>query len=338
MNANTALSYDDVLLKPRYSKIKSRRNGEISLSSCLSDSIQFTIPIIAAPMDTICEHDMAIAMSELGGFGIIHRFLPIHVQVRELEQVINAGAFPAAAIGVAGDSFERATDLVRAGAKLLCIDVAHADHILVEEMIPRLKAFPIHIMVGNVATDTAYRSLVEWGADSVKCGIGGGSICTTRIQTGFGVPVFQSVLDCARLDYSVPIIADGGIRKSGDIVKALAAGAGFVIIGRLLAGTEETPGRVFTTEDGRKMKHYTGMAAVAPWRKSDPRHIEGVSTLVKARGSVKEVVAELLDGIVSGFSYNGSRNLDELQRDAEFIVQTQAGQVESSPHIFYSRE
>jgi len=195
----------------------------------------------------------------------------------------------------------------------------------------------IHIMAGNVATRKGYEDLAEWGADSVRIGIGGGSICSTRVQTGHGIPTFQSVLDCGESECAgeVSIIADGGIKTSGDIVKALGAGADFVMVGSLFSGTTETPGKILQAADGSKMKEYRGMAsreAQLAWR-GRASSLEGIATFVPLRGKVKYVIDDLVNGIRSGLSYTGCRSIPEFQLNAKFIHQTNAGQIESSTHI-----
>jgi IMP dehydrogenase len=192
----------------------------------------------------------------------------------------------------------------------------------------------VHIMAGNIATLEGYNDLVDWGADSVRCNIGGGSICSTRIQTGHGVPGLHTIIDCARSDRNAPIIADGGIRNSGDIVKALAAGADFVMLGSLLSGTDETPGDTINTREG-KFKAYRGMAskdAQIEWR-GKTASLEGIATTVACKGPVGDTIQELTRGLRSGLSYSGARTIPELQAKARFIRQTASGQVESSTHI-----
>jgi len=193
----------------------------------------------------------------------------------------------------------------------------------------------VHVMAGNVATKEGFEALADWGADSVRVGIGGGSICSTRLVSGHGMPTLQSVVECAKSSYDTKIIADGGARTSGDIVKALAAGADFVMVGSLLAGTEETPGETFYSNSGKKYKVYRGMAsteAQSDWRgkSSTP---EGVSTTVPFKGEIAPVLDNLLGGIRSGFSYSGVRTLKEFHARAKFIKQSSAGQIESSTHI-----
>jgi len=193
----------------------------------------------------------------------------------------------------------------------------------------------IHIMAGNVATLEGFNDLSRWGADSIRVGIGGGSICSTRLVSGHGVPTFQSILECSRTEHDAKIIADGGIRTTGDIVKAFAAGADFVMVGSMLAGTKETPGEVFTGKGGKQYKVYRGMAsssAQKDWRGNSSTP-EGVSTTVPYKGSINMLLDDLRGGVCSGLSYSGANNLKELRARAEFIKQTNAGQSESYTHI-----
>jgi IMP dehydrogenase len=344
MKSEEALTYDDVLLTPRYSEIRSRE--EINIGNALDDHIWLNVPVISSPMDTVTEGEMAHVMASHGGLGIVHRYNEIDEQagiVRELYDAIkklNPMVDPpvAAAIGVTERYFTRAAALYENGANILCVDVAHGHHVLVKEAIKRLKVElgkDIHIMAGNVATLEAFNDLADWGADSVRCNIGGGSICSTRIQTGHGRPGLQTIFDCARTDRDVKIIADGGIRTSGDIVKALAAGADFVMVGSMLAGTAETPGSTYEDAQGRVFKKYRGMAskdAQMKWRgqySSD----EGVSTQVPYKGPASATLEDLIRGIRSGFSYSGARDILELHTKAQFVRQTSAGLNESGTHI-----
>ena len=331
------LSYDDVLLTPRYSDILSRK--EVSLSSFLEEGIMYQLPVISAPMDTVTESSMAIAMAAAGGLGVIHRYNSIEEQRRICVEVLSTGdPACAAAIGVTGDYLERASELVEAGVLTLCLDVAHGHHSLMRSAIRSIKSkFDVHIMAGNVATKKSFEHLAAWGADSIRVGIGGGSICSTRMQTGHGIPGFQSILDCFRADIKrdVKIIADGGIKTSGDMVKALAAGADFVMVGSMLAGTTESPGGTMVNINGDRVKNYRGMAskeAQINWRGSVGSH-EGVSTFIPYKGPVAPILEGIKKGIRSGLSYSGARNLLELQANAEFVVQTSSGLVESKTHI-----
>jgi len=339
MKIKEALAYDDVLLVPQYSAIQSRRNVSIKASLPVAHARAiFNLPVIASPMDTISEEEMGVAMWQEGGLAVVHRYNTIAEQASILDGIIvAAGCNAAAAIGATGDYLDRATALYDAGARILCVDVAHGHHILMKEALCELRSVfgaTIHIMAGNIATREGYDDLVDWGADSVRCNIGGGSICSTRIQTGHGVPGLHTIIDCARSDRNAPIIADGGIRNSGDIVKALAAGADFVMLGSLLAGTDETPGDVINTRKG-KFKSYRGMAskdAQLEWR-GKTTSLEGIATTVPCKGPVADVLDDLARGIRSGLSYTGATTIAELQSKARFIKQTNSGRVESATHI-----
>jgi len=291
-------------------------------------------------MDTITETLMAVALARAGGLGVIHRYNSAEDQASMVWACREQGIKKvAAAIGITGDYLSRAELLATMGVSILCLDVAHGHHTMMKEAIIQIKArHPyVHIMAGNVATKEAFEDLASWGASSVRVGIGGGSICSTRIQTGHGMPTFQSVLDCAASSAStdVRIIADGGIRNSGDIVKALAAGADFVMLGSMLAGTNQTPGSIFTGPSGKKYKTYRGMAskeAQHDWRGKHSSN-EGISATVPYRGDVQDILEDLDNGIRSGFSYSGAANMDELHAKSEFVFQTSAGQTESGTHI-----
>ena len=336
----SSLSFDDVLLLPQYSDIISR--SEVSLDSHLGN-IKATLPIVSSPMDTVTESEMASSISGLGGVAIVHRYNSIEDQVKMIQSVENRVDTVGAAIGVSGDFIERTAALTSTGVKLVCIDVAHGHHAMVRYAIETIKktfGSQVYLMAGNVATKEAFEDLANWGADSVRVGIGGGSICSTRINTGHGLPTFQSVLDCSDVSdrMGVPMIADGGIKNSGDIVKAIAAGASFVMLGSLLSGTTQSPGRKIVKEDGRSFKEYRGMAserAQMKWR-GRVNSREGVSALVPFKGDVSDVIRDLDAGIRSGLSYSGSRTISEFQIRAKFIEQTSAGTNESGTHILSS--
>tara|TARA_B100000902_G_C27295547_1_gene909651 strand:+ start:734 stop:1906 length:1173 start_codon:yes stop_codon:yes gene_type:complete len=259
-----------------------------------------------------------------------------HEYQSQLKHILSHNA--AAAIGVTGDYLERAQELVKANCKILCVDVAHGHHISVREALKNLKkkfGQDVILIAGNVATAKAFEDLSRWGADAIRVGIGGGSICSTRIQTGHGVPTLQSIIDCVESSGEAKIIADGGIRNSGDIVKAIAAGADLVMLGSLLAGTDESPGQVFSSAEGKKYKVYRGMASVeaqVDWR-GEARSLEGVSTTIPYKGSVKKILKDLEQNIRSGMSYTGAEDLSELYYNSEMIRQTQAGMRESFTHI-----
>lgn len=329
------LSYDDVLLSPQYSDITSRQ--EIDISSDLGQNAYLLLPIIASPMDTISDSRMAGAMDAHRATAIIHRYMSIEEQCRHLD-ALPSEAVVGGAVGVTGDFEERATDLALSGVSIICVDVAHGHHILMKNALKVLRNRlddNIHIMAGNVATLEGINDLADWGAHSARCNIGGGSICSTRIQTGHGIPGLQTIINCAKTDRDIKIIADGGIRNAGDMVKALAAGADAVMCGSLLSGTEETPGKILQDIDGTRWKSYRGMAskeAQVDWH-GHYSSFEGVAARVPYRGPVKHILEELERGIRSGFSYTGARNLKELQARARFVHQTPSGLSESHTHI-----
>tara|TARA_Y100001938_G_scaffold150473_1_gene241553 strand:+ start:1260 stop:2291 length:1032 start_codon:yes stop_codon:yes gene_type:complete len=341
----TGLTYQDVLLVPHYSDIRSR--SEVNIGNRLN-RVDYSVPIISAPMDTVTGDLMANTMADLGGLGIIHRYNSIGEQLNLVKESLRKtppGTLNrvGAAIGVTGDYYERAHELINMGVSIICLDIAHAHHILTKEALSKLKGgFPhVHFMVGNVATAQAFEDLARWGADSIKVGIGGGSICSTRIKTGHGVPNLEAILECSRVKDVVPstlLIADGGIKTSGDIVKALAAGADFVMLGSLLAGTDESPGKILKSEKGN-VKVYQGMAssrAQLQWKGAVSSR-EGISTTIPYKGSVRDIIEDLTVGIRSGFSYSGARTLRELQDTAVLIRQTSSGMTESDTHILLRR-
>jgi len=335
-----ALTYDDVLLQPQYSEIRSRK--EIDIGTDLGKELRLELPIFSSPMDTITGGKMAAAIYKLGGSGIVHRYNTIEEQVLQVvkayEHSVNSTSpILGAAIGISGDYLERATALLSAGVDFLCVDVAHGHHIMMKEALENLRNLTsdFHIMAGNVATLQGVNDLSDWGANSVRCNIGGGSICSTRVQTGHGLPGLQTIFECSKTDRDVAIIADGGIRNSGDIVKALAAGADAVMCGSLLAGTTESPGDIFEDRDGFRYKSYRGMASKEAQMKWKGKYssFEGVATRVPFRGSVIKILEDIERGIRSGFSYSGALNLRDLQRKAMFVRQTTAGLGESNTHI-----
>jgi len=339
MKFKEAVTYDDMLMVPQYSDIKSR--GEVEITTWLGNR-EFSLPIIASPMDTVSGTDMATTMNKAGGLAVLHRYNSIATQQQMASDVINNADWSgqvAAAIGVTGDYLERAESLLAAGADILCIDVAHGHHLLMKKSLQTLReeyGKDIHIMAGNVCTLEGVNDLADWGADSIRCNIGGGSICSTRMVTGHGLPGLQTIFDCARTDRDVAIIADGGIKTSGDIVKALAAGADFVMCGSILAGTTESPGNIITLSDGSRVKEYRGMAskdAQLDWRNKATTP-EGIASYIPFKGSVVDILKDLEGGIKSGFSYSGARSLTELRNKVEWARQTSAGSHESNTHIF----
>jgi IMP dehydrogenase len=337
------LSFDDVLLVPRYSDILSR--GEVDTRTVLSNNkktFSLAIPIMSANMDTITESSMAIIMAKMGGLGIIHRFLSIDEQVGEVKKVKAQGLLVGAAVGVKDGERDRARALVMAGADLLALDIAHGHSKYAIEKVKFIKKeFPlVFIVAGNVATAEGFKDLVNAGADAVKVGIGAGSICTTRIVTGFGIPQISAILNCSKIakKTKVSLISDGGIKSSGDIVKALAAGADAVMMGNVIAGTDEAPGEMIEIS-GKKYKSYRGMASLQanlnrPDAKQNMDEIieEGVSAYVPYKGKAEDIIKKMVGGMRSGLSYAGARNIKELQEKAAFVRITQAGLRESNAH------
>ena len=330
------ICFDDVLLEPLYSDIRSR--SEVSLESTFriaGTKEKLSLPIFSAPMDKVTEAEMASALSKAGAMGIVHRYNSIEEQSKIVFDASKDG-FVGAAVGVTDDFMERTHSLVENGVSMICLDVAHGHHVMVKEALTKIKSSfsNLHVMAGNIATLEAFNDLADWGADSIRCGIGGGSICTTRIQTGHGKPTLQTVIDCSKSDRDVLLVADGGIKTSGDIVKCLAAGADMVMLGSMLAGTDESPGEIIN-ENGRKCKVYRGMAskeAQFDWR-GRTASLEGVASVIPYKGSVIDVVRDLEKGIRSGLSYSGCRSLSEFRNASVMTKQTTAGQFESSAHI-----
>jgi len=340
-----ALSYDDVLLVPQYSDIDSR--SDVNLSTKLAPNVELKIPLVSTKMDTVTGVEMAIKMGELGGLGILPRFEPIEEQADKVRQVKEKVNMVAAAVGIKEMELDRAETLVSAGANIIDVDVAHGHMKKTIETVAALKnryGKEITIIGGITSTYKGADDLYKAGADCLLVGIGAGSICTTRIQTGVGVPGFQSLLEtmAAAVKYKKTFMPDGGLRNSGDIVKALAAGASAIAAGSLFAGTDETPGEVIEI-DGKKYKRYNGSTSEEEKQKQYlkdnngkskmyTKHIEGVEAMVPYKGPVEDLIIKLLAGVRSGFSYCGARNIKELWEKAQFIQITNAGKIESDSH------
>lgn len=331
------ITFGDVLLVPKYSEILSRKQIDLSVNLD-NHNLDLSCPFVSSPMDTVTEHAMAITIAKHGGLGVIHRYNTIEEQTSIVRKVRDKTEKVAAAIGVSGDFLERAQSVVSEGAKILCVDVAHGHHVLMKTALRKLRnsfGKRIHIMAGNVATLEGFNDLADWGADSIRVGIGGGSICSTRIQTGHGVPTLQSVLDCSKTDRDALIIADGGMKSTGDIAKAIAAGADLVMCGSLFAGTDESPGEVFSASDNKKYKVYRGMASIEAQRdwKGSHNSVEGISTTIPYKGSIVNIVQMMKKQLTSACSYSGAANLTDFKNKSEFIIQSNSAQQESSTHI-----
>ncbi len=332
-----ALTYDDIQLVPSYSEIVSRKN--IDLSTRITSRFSLTIPLVASPMPTVCGFDMALELMRMGGIGCIHRFMSIAEQEEIIDQLnkislsekINIPTM--AAVGANGDFLERAKALVNKGAKIILIDVAHGHHKNVKDAIGLIKAIDpaIDVIAGNIASAKAAIDLQDWGADALRVGVGGGSLCTTRIKTGFGVPNVTCLNEIVKVA-KVPVMADGGLRMSGDLAKAFALGASTAMLGSLLAGTEEAPGLLINQPTGL-FKKYSGAASydTKVTHGQEVRNIEGESTVIPYKGKVKLVIDSILDGVKSALSYAGANNLSEFK--PEYIEVTNAGLSEAKPHL-----
>ncbi|MBI0120528.1 IMP dehydrogenase [Lactobacillus kullabergensis] len=356
------LTFDDVLLIPAESHVLP---NEVDLHTQLAPNLKLNIPIISAGMDTVTEGAMAIAIALQGGLGVIHKNMSITAQAGEVANVKNVVVpsnitkaavdddnhlLVAAAIGVTSDTFERAEALIEKGADAIVIDTAHGHSAGVLRKIKEIRDhFPnITLIAGNVATGDATRALFDAGVDIVKVGIGPGSICTTRVVAGVGVPQITAIYDAATAarEYHKPIIADGGIKYSGDVVKALAAGGNAVMLGSMLSGTTEAPGEIFES-DGQKYKTYRGMGSVGAMAQahgSSDRYFqggvneanklvpEGVEARVEFKGDVSDIIFQIIGGLRSGMGYVGAATIDELRENAQFVKITNAGLRESHPH------
>lgn len=360
------LSFNDVLLIPKRTGAKSRKL--VDTSSSLTKNIRLHTPILSTNTPWCTESAMAIMLAKLGGIGIIHRMNLLEQEVNEVklvkEQAFSATDFPnasidsagklrvGAAVGVIGDWKERATQLVAAGVDVLVLDIAHGHADYAIEVVEQLKqAFPeTDLIAGNVATAEATVDLISAGADAIKVGIGPGGVCTTRIVTGCGVAQFTAICDCVNEanKYGIPVIADGGIRTSGDITKALAAGANTVMLGSLLAGAEESSAKLVEI-DGEKYKISKGFVTlgmqltlkyleegVISKEELDEYVPEGVEATFKYSGSLKQTLTPLIGGLRSGMSYCGSLSIEELHQKAEFMQVSPAGYAEGTPHVLNS--
>ena len=342
-----ALTYDDVNIIPKYSDIEHR--DKINISTQFTKKTKIDIPIVSSPMDTVTEYDMALEMMELGGVGIVHRFMSIDEQVEiisELKQVreVNVEILKSticAAVGVTGDYIERAQELVSKGCNVIVIDVAHGHHKLVGEAIEEIKKIisEVEVIAGSVATAEACEYLCEKGADSIRVGIGNGSLCETRIRTGVGIPQVTALLDCVAIadTFGCPTIADGGIRNIGDVCKGLACGADSIMLGSLLSGTKETPGeieKVGKWPNEQLHKKYRGSASLDSKKsRGDTKNVEGNHKIISYKGKVKRIVNDIQDGIRSSFSYVGANDITEYHSKVELIEVTRAGNIEGKPHL-----
>jgi IMP dehydrogenase/GMP reductase len=334
-NDTKQLCFDDILMIPQHSNIESRK--DVKLSMRLGTDIVLGFPVIASPMDTVCELDMAVAIGKAGGLGIIHRFMPIEEQIKQVK-LASKTVIVGAAVGAKGSYLHDAERLVDAGASVILIDTANGHSQYAIDAVKNLKRLfkDIHIMSGNVSTYEGFKALAKAGANSIRVGIGGGSVCTTRLVSGHGIPTLSSILDIVEMrnksKYSnVAIIADGGIRTSGDMIKAFSAGADAVMLGSMLAGTDEAPGSIMINEFG-KYKVFRGMASAEANIGKDVAVLEGISTKVEYKGRVFDVFKNIAGGLGSGCSYSGVNKLKNLYENAMFIEVSSNTNRENKPH------
>lgn len=353
-----ALTFDDVLLVPQYSEITP---DMADVSTKLTNTFKMNVPFLSAAMDTVSEHKLVTALALAGGLGVIHKNMSIADQAKEVEMVKNyefdneknkrvlidkkGRLCVGAAIGVTADMMDRVHALMDAGVDVFVLDSAHGDSKNIINAIKNLRLeYPsMELIAGNVATYEGALDLMKAGASAVKVGMGPGSICTTRIIAGIGVPQLQAVMDCARAskEMNVPIIADGGIKYSGDVVKALAAGANTVMLGGLFATCEEAPGDIYES-NGKKYRTYRGMGSIEAMAKgSTDRYFqtghkkfvaEGVQGIVEVKTTVEELVLQLIGGLKAGMGYCGSKDIPTLQEKGTFIKITNNALLESHPH------
>jgi IMP dehydrogenase len=317
-------TFDDLLLIPKLSNIKSRSLIDISVQ--IKRGMRFKIPIVCANMKHVTGVRMARTIAEIGGLALLHRFGSSQLgDFREAtrcgtEYTNNIGV----SVGIKPQDKLTAEELISAGAKIVCVDVAHGHHKGVSDMVNKLRKHEVVIIAGNVATSDGAKFLLDAGAHIIKCGIGPGSLCTTRTETGNGVPQLTALEEVKKTVGKVKIIADGGIRTAGDITKALCF-ADFVMLGNLLAGTSDSPGDVLKIDD-KRYKRYAGSST------HKTSHVEGVSGLVEYKGETKFIIERLLEGLRSGMSYQGAANLSELKKNPKFVSISHAGLTESRPH------
>ncbi len=341
-----ALTFDDVTLTPTYSEILP---SEVDTSVNLTKNLKLKIPLLSAAMDTVTESKMAIAIAKAGGIGVIHRNLDIKKQISEIKKVKKQKLLVGAAVGAGPNELKRAKAILKEGLDLIVVDTAHGHTKKVSEIIKfikKTKSKKIALCAGNIATPEAAKFLIKLGVDIVKVGIGPGSICTTRLVAGIGVPQLSAILSVKNgiKNKKIKIISDGGIKYSGDLAKAFAAGADAVMIGSLFAGTDETPGKLIN-KNGKMFKSFRGMGSVGAMNKgSADRYFqkkqrdnskyvpEGVEGFVKYKGKVGLIIYKLIGGLKSSMGYLGSKVVDKLRTKANFVKITKAGFYESMVH------
>lgn len=333
VDSRQLLSFDDVLIEPKYTEVGSRRSADTGIQIA---GIVLSTPLISSPMDTVTESEMAMTLGRAGGMGILHRFASNQDRIDMVRRVVQCPVEVPVVYSVGASDAEKAfmaeleKEISHNRIDAVCIDLANGYSSIMEDMISYVKNnYNVNIIAGNVATADGYKFLADLGVEAVRVGIGGGSICKTRIQTGIGIPTLQSVLDCFRVKqnmsrYSPDILADGGIRYPADLCKSLVAGASAVICGGIFAGTDEAPGEVIMTNDGSKNKKYRGMASeevqVEKRGGMKPGTVaEGVSTLIPYKGSVSDVVTEFTGGLQSSMTYRNARDLNNYIGNPESL-------------------
>lgn len=340
------LTFDDVLIVPNYTDLK---REEIDISTHLTSDIELKLPFMSSPMDTVTTSSLAIALGKAGGLGVIHRNLTIESQIEEVRRAKKKIPLVAAAVGVGKDFQERMDVLNRAGVDVVVVDSAHGHSKYVLETTKYIsdKYKNIVLIAGNVVTRRGTKALIEAGVDALRVGMGPGSICTTRIIAGIGMPQITAIMETATVakQYGISVIADGGLRFSGDVIKALAAGGNMVMSGSLFAGTDEAPGETIV-KNGKKYKSYRGMGSIAAMKQGSAARYgqeyrigrekkliaEGVEGLVLYQGPLENVINQLAGGLRTGMYYAGVKNIKDLQEKARFIRVSQASLRESHPH------
>ncbi len=341
-----ALTFDDVTLVPKYSEILP---SEVDTSIKLTDTLKLDIPLLSSAMDTVTESKMAIAIAKAGGLGVIHRNLDIKKQIQEIKKVKKQKLLVGAAVGTGLKEFHRAELIIKEKVDMIVVDTAHGHTKKVSEMIKfikKKKSKKICLCAGNIATPEAAKFLIKLGVDVIKVGIGPGSICTTRLVAGIGVPQLSAILNVRNgiKNKNVKIISDGGIKYSGDLAKAFAAGADAVMIGSLFAGTDETPGKLIK-KNGKLFKSFRGMGSVGAMnkgsadryfqskQKNNSKYVpEGVEGFAKYKGKVENIVFKLIGGLKSSMGYLGSKQIKYLRNKPQFVKITKAGFYESMVH------
>ena len=341
-----ALTFDDVTLEPKYSEVLP---SDVDTSVELTKNIKLKVPLLSSAMDTVTESKMCIAIAQAGGIGVIHRNLDIKTQVAEIRKVKKQKLLVGAAVGAGVNEFERAKHILKENIDLIVVDTAHGHTKKVADIIKKIKKIKpkkTALCAGNIATAEAAKFLIKLGVDIIKVGIGPGSICTTRLVAGIGVPQLSAILNVRKGvgARKVSIIADGGIKFSGDIAKALSAGADAVMIGSLFAGTDEAPGKIIK-KNGKLFKSFRGMGSIGAMNKgSADRYFqkkqsdstkyvpEGVEGFIKYKGAVSRIVYKLVGGLRSSMGYLGCKEIKKLKNKPKFVKITKAGFYESMVH------